>query len=186
MRKILVVPAAAILATALASPAVAVGDLVPYRAKKQTTLSAATATKKITSLEKQLSQLKATPPQPGPAGPQGPAGIDGKPGKDGQSIVGPVGPAGPKGDTGLPGKDGAPGKDGQSITGPAGPAGPVGPAGERGADGKGLPSGTLILVGGSCPAGTTLEGKDYGWRVYSGNPFTGTGSELWITACRVN
>ena len=178
MRKILVIAVAGlILATASGSPAVATQRIVP--AKKPAT---------VASLEKRLSALeRQAPAAPGPkgdTGPQGPQGPAGLPGKDGQSIVGPVGP---QGQQGLPGKDGAAGKAGaDGATGPAGPAGPVGPAGEPGKDGKGLPSGTLILVGGSCPAGTTLEGRDYGWRVYSGNPFTGTGSELWITACRIN
>lgn len=173
MRKILVVAVAGlILAAAYSSPAVATQRMAP--AKKPVT---------VTSLEKRLAALekKEAPAAPGPkgdTGPQGPQGPAGVPGKDGQSIVGPVGP---QGQQGLPGKNGADG-----ATGPAGPAGQAGPAGPTGADGKGFPPGTLILVGGSCPAGTTLEGRDYGWRVYSGNPFTGTGSELWITACRIN
>ena len=148
--------------------------------KTATKPSVTSLSKQLASLEQQIEDLRALKAQPGPTGATGATGATGQPGRDGQSIVGP------KGDRGEPGIAGQPGKDGQSVTGPAGPAGPVGPAGAPGADGKGLPSGTLILVGGSCPAGTTLEGKDYGWRVYSGNPFTGTGSELWITACRVN
>lgn len=106
---------------------------------------------------------------------------DGKPGRDGRD--------GQPGASGAQGPKGERGESGQSITGPAGERGApgaAGAAGRDGVDGNGFPSGTLVLIGGSCPSGFTLEGRDYGWRVYSGNPFTGTGSELWVTACRVN
>lgn len=179
MRKILVIAVAGLsLACFVSGPSAATQRIVP--AKKPATV--ASLEKRLSALERK--DLQGIPGPKGDTGPQGPQGPAGMPGKDGQSIVGPVGP---QGQQGPPGKDGAAGKAGaDGATGPAGPAGPVGPAGEPGKDGKGLPSGTLILVGGSCPAGTTLEGRDYGWRVYSGNPFTGTGSELWITACRIN
>jgi hypothetical protein len=58
--------------------------------------------------------------------------------------------------------------------------------GVAGANGTGLPSGTRVLISGDCPSGTTVDGTAYGWRVYSGNPFTGSGSELWISSCKVN
>lgn len=166
MRRILVVTA--LILTVSVTPAHATQRLIPNTKP----ITVATLQARIKALEARIAGMVVTPGPRGETGSQGPQGLPGRDGKDGAS--------GAKGETGAKGEIGAkgePGKDGESITGPTGPAG---------ADGKGLPSGTLILIGGSCPTGTTLEGKDYGWRVYSGNPFTGTGSELWITACRVN
>ena len=89
--------------------------------------------------------------------------------------VGPAGAAGPGGTAGKAGVDGVDGKDGAD-----------GRDGAAGANGTGLPSGTRVLISGDCPSGTTVDGTAYGWRVYSGNPFTGSGSELWISSCKVN
>ena len=114
----------------------------------------------------------------GPAGERGPAGRDGRDGQPG--AAGAQGPKGEKGDIGL--------------TGPAGPVGPAGPrgadgapgvAGRDGTNGTGLPSGAIVLIGGECPTGMTVQGSAYQWRVYNGNPFTGVGSEVWVSACRV-
>lgn len=121
------------------------------------------------------------------------------------TVVGPAGPAGERGPAGRDGRDGQPGTAGaqgpkgeKGDIGLTGPAGPVGPAGPRGADGApgvagrdgtngtGLPSGAIVLIGGECPTGMTVQGSAYQWRVYNGNPFTGVGSELWVSACRVD
>lgn len=146
--------------------------LVPSSAQAAKPDPVAALRAQVAALSKRIAALEAASPA---------AGVPGRDGRDGQpGAPGAQGPAGVRGEAG------------QSVTGPAGERGPVGAAGAAGRDGadgrdgSGLPSGTLILIGGSCPAGFTLEGKDYGWRVYNGNPFTGTGSELWVTACRVS
>ena len=117
----------------------------------------------------------------GPVGPAGAAGERGPAGRDGRDgQPGAAGAQGPKGERGEPG---------QSITGPAGPAGPRGAdgaPGPAGRDGTGLPSGAIVLIAGECPTGMTVQGSAYQWRVYNGNPFTGVGSELWVSACRVD
>lgn len=118
----------------------------------------------------------ATSPKPkvvrgpaGPAGPEGkagPAGDRGAPGRDGRDGVGIPGPQGVPGQNGRDGKDGTNGSDGR--------------------DGLGFTSGVVLLISGTCPAGTTLQGNANQWRVYNGNPFTGVGSELYVSACAVN
>lgn len=107
-------------------------------------------------------------------------------------IASTAGERGPKGDRGETGPAGASvrgdkGERGErGEVGPAGPAGPAGSAGADGAAGVGLASGMVLIIAGDCPTGTTVQGTAYQWRVYSGNPFTGSGSELWVSACRVN
>lgn len=120
------------------------------------------------------STAATTPPKPkvvrGPAGPagapgeRGPAGERGLPGRDGRD-----GAAGPMGPQGIPGQNGSDGRDGKA-----------------GVDGLTLPSGTILLIAGECPSGTTVQGNPLQWRVYNGNPFTGSGSELYASACRFN
>lgn len=110
-------------------------------------------------------------------------------------VRGPVGPAGPEGKPGPTGDRGAPGRDGRDGVGNPGPQGVPGQNGRdgvdgtdgaNGSDGKGFTSGVVILVASACPAGTTLQGNERQWRVYNGNPFTGVGSELYVSACLVN
>ena len=105
-------------------------------------------------------------------------------------IRGPVGPAGQDGERGPAGAQGSPGRDGRD--GSAGAMGPQGVPGQNGRDGKDgadgftLPSGTILMLSGDCPSGTTVQGNVNQWRVYAGNPFTGSGSELYVSACRFN
>lgn len=171
MRKTIIV---ATTAAMLAFPATAhanvglTGKAATLKSKQATARQVASLTQHLASLQAQVDRLAATPAIPGPKGDRGERG---ETGATGTGASGPAGPAGAKGEKG--------------DTGATGPQGPAGPAGQDG-PGSGFPAGTLVLIGGSCPSGTTLEGREYGWRVYSGNPFTGVGSELWITACRMN
>jgi len=170
MRRIALVLAVTIVAFTVSPAHAAIPD-------KPTTVNAYPLEKRIKALETRLLNVTQTP---GPIGERGPQGSTGRDGRDGQSVAGPVGPTGA---TGLKGERG------ESIIGPAGPAGANGTNGIDGVpgrDGQGLPSGTILLIGGDCPSGTTVQGTSYQWRVYQGNPFTGTGSELWVSACRVN
>lgn len=153
----------AVLVALIAS--LVITSALPAQAAKADPLAA--LKRQVAALSQRVVELESASPQ---------AGAAGRDGRDG--LAGAAGAQGPKGEAGPVG-----------ATGPAGergPAGATGAAGRDGLDGVGFPSGTLILVGGSCPSGFTLEGTEYGWRVYHGNPFTGTGSELWITACRSN
>ncbi|HSG19312.1 MAG TPA: hypothetical protein VLA31_00955, partial [Burkholderiaceae bacterium] len=130
------------------------------------------------SVKRQLScwRSQAQTPAPvmiaSPAGERGPKGDRGETGPAGASVRGDKGERGEIGPAGL--------------AGPAGPAGADGVAGADGAAGVGLASGMVLIIAGDCPTGTTVQGTAYQWRVYSGNPFTGSGSELWVSACRVN
>lgn len=126
--------------------------------------------RQIKAVQDALSAMNLKP------GPQGIQGLQGERGA--QGIQGPAGSNGGNGERGATGERGAAGE--------RGPAGLQGPAGTNGADGRGFPSNTLVLIGGDCPSGTTVQGTAYQWRVYSGNPFTGVGSELWVSACRIN
>lgn len=128
------------------------------------------------SLKRQLSCWRSqaqTPAAPvmiaGPAGERGEKGERGETGPAGASVRGEKGERGEAGPAGV-----------------AGPAGPAGSAGVAGANGVGLASGMVLIIAGDCPTGTTVQGTAYQWRVYSGNPFTGSGSELLVSACRVN
>lgn len=161
--KIAAAAAVGVIALAPAAQAAGKPDVRVTRVTAELRKQLTTLNTQIAVLEHRLDTLQATP---GPKGDKG---------DKGDTVTGPGGPAGPAGPAGPKGDRG--------DTGPAGATGPAGPAG---ADGRGFPSGTLVLIGGSCPSGTTLEGREYGWRVYSGNPFTGVGSELWVTACRIN
>lgn len=117
-----------------------------------------------------------------------PAGAATKP----RVLRGPAGPAGPEGKQGPQGERGLPGRDGRDGVGNPGPQGVPGQNGRDGKDGadgrdgKGFASGVVMLVSGACPSGTTLQGNENQWRVYNGNPFTGVGSELYVSACAVN
>ena len=106
-------------------------------------------------------------------------------------VVGPVGPSGSpgeRGSSGSPGERGLPGRDGRDgtpgVMGPQGLAGQNGRDGSNGADGFTLPSGTILMISGECPSGTTVQGSVNQWRVYTGNPVTGSGSELYVSACK--
>ena len=167
MRKIILIATAVILATTITPAHAARPDI--QRVSAQSIME-----KRVKALEAQILTLTQTPGPTGDRGPQGATGPTGRDGRDGMSIAGPAGPKGEKG---------------ESIIGPiglTGPAGPSGNDGQPGRDGQGLPSGTILLIGGDCPSGTSVQGTAYQWRVYQGNPFTGTGSELWVSACRVN
>ena len=108
-------------------------------------------------------------------------------------VRGPAGPAGAPGERGPAGERGVPGRDGRD--GNPGAMGPQGIPGQNGSDGKNgadgadgftLPTGTILMISGDCPSGTTVQGNVNQWRVYAGNPFTGSGSELYVSACRFN
>ena len=107
-----------------------------------------------------------------------------------RTVRGPAGPAGADGERGMAGSQGAPGRDGRDgsagAMGPQGLAGQNGRDGKDGADGFALPSGTILMISGDCPTGTTVQGNVNQWHVYNGNPFTGSGSELYVSACRFN
>ena len=107
--------------------------------------------------------------------------------------TGAAGATGPKGDTGTPGtpgKSGEAGKDG--INGQDGANGKDGKDGIDGKDGVGFTQGTIFLVNGACPAGTTVQGPQNRWTVYandtSGRPWTTAGSsaQLFLSACMVD
>lgn len=170
MRKIILI-VTAIIVTATASPAHAA------RPDIERVAAPSIMEKRIKAVEARISTMVQTPGPVGDRGPQGPIGANGRDGRDGLSVAGPAGPKGDKGES-ITGPIGA--------TGATGATGPAGNDGLPGRDGQGLPSGTILLIGGDCPSGTTVQGTAYQWRVYQGNPFTGTGSELWVSACRVN
>jgi hypothetical protein len=153
--------AVAVVATMLAAGSMGAANAAPDKTPTSRQLQA-----QVTALAKQVATLKALAQVPGPQG------LPGRDGKDGQSISGPTGATG---SSGAAGRNGVDGKDGGA-----------GLAGAAGANGSGLPSGATILISGDCPAGMTVQGNAYQWRVYNGNPFTGSGSELWVSSCRVN
>jgi hypothetical protein len=109
----------------------------------------------------------------GKPGGQGPAGSEGRPGNDGKP--GAAGQAGSDGQAGSNGRDGADGRDGSN-----------------GRDGVGFAPGTVFLVNGGCPDGTTVQGAQNRWTVYandtSGRPWTTSGSsaQLFLSACQVD
>ena len=104
-----------------------------------------------------------------------------------QPLKGEKGDTGPTGTKGDPGLSGAKGEQGiAGIRGLDGATGPTGQNGTAGPTGAGLASGTTVLLSGDCPSGMTVQGTAYQWRVYNGNPFTGSGSELWVSSCRVD
>ena len=103
-----------------------------------------------------------------------------------QGEQGPQGLQGPKGDTGATGPAG---RDGIGTAGPQGPAGPTGSAGQNGEDGAGFTTGTIFLVNGACPTGSTIQGAQNRWTVYandtSGRPWltSGSSAQLFLSAC---
>lgn len=178
MKKVATAALVAAASVALATPAVAFENIAPRNQSQQAVkvISKKKMTQQIALLQSQIQTLLAQeaiagpPGTPGATGPQGPAGPAGPTGPSGG--VGPVGPAGPAGERGLPG--------------------PAGSNGEAGRDGFGMATGTIFLVNGACPTGTTIQGAQNRWTVYandtSGRPWTTTGSsaQLFLSACLVN
>jgi hypothetical protein len=108
-----------------------------------------------------------------------PQAIDGKPGS--QEEKGGKGDSGLKGDPGLSGANGKDGKPGEN-----------GRDGANGKDGISLPSGTTILIKGTCPDGFTVDGQENVWAVYNSKiidkPWNN--SNAWqvlnFSACKIN
>ena len=117
----------------------------------------------------------------GPQGLPGATGLQGLPG-----AIGPQGLSGATGATGATGGTGSAGAIG--LPGAAGLTGATGATGAAGANGIGFVSGTVMLFGGDCPAGTTVRGTAYEWRVYKGTPWSVTPSTgtMFISACTIN
>lgn len=121
-------------------------------------------------------------PQEAVAGRPGSPGLPGAAGEKGeQGAQGAAGASGERGAAGAAGKDGEAGRDGLD-----------GRDGQDGKDGVGFSPGTIFLVNGACPEGTTIQGSQNRWTVYandtSGRPWTTTGSsaQLFLSACQVN
>jgi len=126
----------------------------------------------------------------GPQGLPGAIGPQGLPGATGlQGLPGAIGPQGLSGATGATGATGGTGSAGAiGLPGAAGLTGATGATGAAGANGIGFVSGTVMLFGGDCPAGTTVRGTAYEWRVYKGTPWSVTPSTgtMFISACTIN
>ena len=106
-----------------------------------------------------------------------------------QGLPGAIGPQGLSGATGATGATGGTGSAGAiGLPGAAGLTGATGATGAAGANGIGFVSGTVMLFGGDCPAGTTVMGTAYEWRVYKGTPWsvTPTTGTMFISACTIN
>ena len=106
-----------------------------------------------------------------------------------QGLPGAIGPQGLSGATGATGATGGTGSAGAiGLPGAAGLTGATGATGAAGANGIGFVSGTVMLFGGDCPAGTTVRGTAYEWRVYKGTPWSVTPSTgtMFISACTIN
>ena len=103
-----------------------------------------------------------------------------------QGLPGAIGPQGLPGATGATGGTGSAGAIG--LPGAAGLTGATGATGAAGANGVGFVSGTVMLFAGDCPAGTTVMGTAYEWRVYKGTPWavTPTTGTMFISACTIN
>ena len=115
---------------------------------------------------------------------RGATGLQGLPG-----AIGPQGLPGAIGPQGLPGATGATGATGGTgSAGAIGLPGAAGLTGAAGANGVGFVSGAVMLFGGDCPAGTTVMGTAYEWRVYKGTPWSVTPSTgtMFISACTIN
>ena len=175
MKKIFTSALVAAASVALATPAVAFENISPRSNTQQVAKVASNKkmSKQILLLQQQVQELlqaQAVAGPPGPVGATGPAGPAGPAGPSGSA-----GPAGSTGERGLPGPAGANGRDGQP-----------------GRDGVGMATGTIFLVNGNCPPGTTIQGPQNRWTVYandtSGRPWTTTGSsaQLFLSACQVN
>ena len=121
---------------------------------------------------------------------RGATGLQGLPGAIGpQGLPGAIGPQGLSGATGATGATGGTGSAGAiGLPGAAGLTGATGATGAAGANGIGFVSGTVMLFGGDCPAGTTVRGTAYEWRVYKGTPWsvTPTTGTMFISACTIN
>jgi len=121
---------------------------------------------------------------------RGATGLQGLPGAIGpQGLPGAIGPQGLSGATGATGATGGTGSAGAiGLPGAAGLTGATGATGAAGANGIGFVSGTVMLFGGDCPAGTTVRGTAYEWRVYKGTPWSVTPSTgtMFISACTIN
>ena len=134
------------------------GGDVPFTFAAGETASADEVNANFSNLDGRLDTLNAFVTSGALDGDQGPAGPTGP-----QGPTGPTGPQGAQGNTGNNGADGSDGADGAQgpagPTGPIGPAGPTGPAGEDGSDGESLPTGAIVMWGGSIasiPTGWTL------------------------------
>ena len=106
-----------------------------------------------------------------------------------QGLPGAIGPQGLSGATGATGATGGTGSAGAiGLPGAAGLTGATGATGAAGANGIGFVSGTVMLFGGDCPAGTTVMGTTYEWRIYKGTPWapTATTGTMFISACTIN
>ena len=106
-----------------------------------------------------------------------------------QGLPGATGPQGLPGATGATGATGGTGSAGAiGLPGAAGLTGATGATGAAGANGVGFVSGTVMLFAGDCPAGTTVVGTAYEWRVYKGTPWSVTPSTgtMFISACTIN
>ena len=92
-----------------------------------------------------------------------PASAAGRPDIIKKPMPGAIGPQGLPGATGATGGTGSAGAIG--LPGAAGLTGATGATGAAGANGVGFVSGAVMLFGGDCPAGTTVVGTAYEWRV---------------------
>lgn len=185
MRKLLVAVTALLTATVLAAPAA--HSTAPVEKKSKWSGKDCS---EIVGLKKQLRCWRwqaRNPIIPEPE-PQPSVIVESKPGTPGAK-----GDKGDKGDRGATGASGARGPAGpQGPPGPAGETGPAGPSGSDGSDGAGFSTGSILLVNGSCPEGTTIQGAQNRWTVYAndtnGRPWltTGSSAQLFLSACLVN
>lgn len=112
------------------------------------------------------------------------------------ALPGQKGEKGEKGEAGARGANGSNGARGEAgARGPAGAPGeqgPAGPQGEPGPAGVGFSQGSIFLVNGGCPEGTTMQGGQNRWTVYAndtnGRPWltSGSSAQLFLSACQVN
>lgn len=173
--KLIVAGALAALLVTAAPAEAAKGDKKDKKKKAQAgvTLSVEQFTLMLEMIRMDDGTVQALP------GPVGSPGADGKPGERG--------PAGAPGGAGSQGPAGERGADGQQ-----GEQGPAGPAGADGQDGVGFSPGTVFLVNGACPDGTTIQGPQNRWTVYAndtnGRPWltSGSSAQLFLSACQVN
>jgi hypothetical protein len=173
-----------IVVAAIAGLLVAAGPAEAKQGKKQERKNPAT----VTLTQKQFqTMLQMIANQSAPAL----SAQDGRPGQKGDK--GESGAPGSAGAPGGPGADGKPGEAGRAgADGQAGADGAPGRDGADGRDGVGFSPGTVFLVNGGCPEGTTIQGAQNRWTVYandtSGRPWTTSGSsaQLFLSACQVN
>ena len=184
MRKLLVTVTALLTATVIAAPAA--NSTTPVKASKWSGKDCS----EIVGLKKQLRCWRwqaRNPIIPEPE-PQTPVIVEAQPGTPGEK--GEKGDRGAAGAAGSRGPAGPPGPAGPQ--GERGPAGPAGPAGNDAEGGSGFPSGTIFLVNGSCPEGSTIQGSQNRWTVYAndttGRPWltSGSSAQLFLSACQMN